>query len=123
MIRLLSGIENEMCSLWVAILTSVLLQVKAFVLYPCHYDQEVLPGEVQMFLGVWQQGLYFANLPLLGSCTYSHSYSLKHLMPVSSMWPIASCYYNCSILHKVPQHVSIVYLRNCKLPGPDADDA
>ena len=38
-----------MCSLWVAILTAVLLQVKSFVLYPHHYDQEVFPEEVQMF--------------------------------------------------------------------------
>ena len=38
-----------MCSLQVAILTAVLLQVETFVLYPGHYDQEVLPGEVQMF--------------------------------------------------------------------------
>ena len=33
----------------VAILTAVLLQVKTFVLYPCHYDQEELLREVQMF--------------------------------------------------------------------------
>ena len=39
------------------------------MLYSGHYDQEVLPGEVQMFLGLYQQGLNFANLPLLGSCT------------------------------------------------------
>ena len=38
-----------MCSLQVAILTAVLLQVKTFVLYPHHYDQEVPPVEVQMF--------------------------------------------------------------------------
>ena len=36
-------------SLWVPILTTILLQVKTFVLYPHHYDQEVLPSEVQMF--------------------------------------------------------------------------
>ena len=29
--------------------TAVLLNVKAFVLYPRHYDQEVHPEEVQMF--------------------------------------------------------------------------
>ena len=46
MIRLIYGVENEMCSLWVAVLTAVLLQVKTFVLYLCHYDQEVLPKEV-----------------------------------------------------------------------------
>ena len=34
-----------MCSLKVAIFTGVLLQVKTFVLYPDHYDHEVLPGE------------------------------------------------------------------------------
>ena len=49
MIRLLWGVENEMYSLYVASLTAVLLQVETFVLYPRHYDQEVLPGEVQMF--------------------------------------------------------------------------
>ena len=38
-----------MCSLKVAILSDVLLQVKIFILYPRHYDQEVLSGEVQMF--------------------------------------------------------------------------
>ena len=32
-----------------AILTAVLLQVKTFVLYHSHYDQELLPKEVQMF--------------------------------------------------------------------------
>ena len=36
-------------ALWVAISTAVLLQVKTFVLYPRHYDQEALPEEVQMF--------------------------------------------------------------------------
>ena len=30
-------------------LTAVLVQVKTFLLYPHHYDQELLPGEVQMF--------------------------------------------------------------------------
>ena len=40
-----------MCSLKVAILTAVLLQVKTFALYPRHYDQEMLPGEGQMLLG------------------------------------------------------------------------
>ena len=49
MIGLLLGIENEVYSLLVAILTAVLLQVKTFVLYPHHYDQEVLLGEVHMF--------------------------------------------------------------------------
>ena len=49
MICLLWGIETEMCSLKEANFTAVLLQVKTFVLYPRHYDQEVLPGEVQMF--------------------------------------------------------------------------
>ena len=39
----------EMGSLKAAILTAVLLQIKAFVLYPRHYDQEVLPGEIQIF--------------------------------------------------------------------------
>ena len=54
MIRQLYGVENEMCSLQVAILTAVLLEVKNFVLHPGHYDQEVLSGEVQVFLGLWQ---------------------------------------------------------------------
>ena len=39
-----------MCSPKVAILTAVLIQVKTFVFYPRHYDQEVLPVEVQMFV-------------------------------------------------------------------------
>ena len=50
-----------------AILTVVLLQVKTFVLYPNHYDQEVLSGEVQMlFQGfdnkvlTWQLCIYWA---------------------------------------------------------------
>ena len=78
-----------MYSLWAAILTPILLQVKTFVLYPHHYDQEVLPKEVQMFFKAWQQGLNFATLPLFGSCTsYSHSCCPKHLMLVSSMWSI-----------------------------------
>ena len=63
-----------MYSLYVAILTAILLQVKTFVLCYRHYYQEVLPGEVQMFLELWQQGLSYANLPILDSCTYSHSY-------------------------------------------------
>ena len=50
MIRLLQDIEIEMYSFKVAILTVVLLQVKTFVLYPRHYDQELLPVEVQMFV-------------------------------------------------------------------------
>ena len=37
---------------------------------------------VQIFLRL---GFNFANLPLLGSCTLL---ALKHLMVVSSMWPI-----------------------------------
>ena len=41
---------NEMCSLWVAMLTAILLQVKTFVLYPHYYNQEVLPVVVQMFV-------------------------------------------------------------------------
>ena len=74
-----------MYSLQKAIVTAALLQVKNFVLYPGHFDQEVLLGEVQMFLGFWQQGLNFANLHLLGSCTYSHSYCPVAPKPVSSM--------------------------------------
>ena len=38
-----------MCSLKLAIFAGVLLQIKTFVLYPHHYDREVLPGEVQTF--------------------------------------------------------------------------
>ena len=48
MIGLLLGVENEMCSLQVANLTAVLLQVKTFVLYQWYYDQDVLPRVVQM---------------------------------------------------------------------------
>ena len=48
--------------------------MKTFVLYPHHYDQEVLPGEVQMFFKALASRSNFANLPLLGSSTYSHSY-------------------------------------------------
>ena len=43
------GHRNEMCSLKVAIFTDVLLQVKAFVLYPHRYDHEALSGKVQTF--------------------------------------------------------------------------
>ena len=32
------------------------------------------PGKYRCFSRLWQQGLNFANLPLLGSCTYSHSF-------------------------------------------------
>ena len=46
---------------------------KTFVLYPYHYDQEMLPEEVQMFFKALK-GLNFANLPLLGNSTYSYSY-------------------------------------------------
>ena len=60
---------NEICSLWVATLIVVLLQVKTFVLYTCHYDQGMLPGEVQMFFKALATRFNFANLPLLGSCT------------------------------------------------------
>ena len=44
------------------------------VLYPHHYDQEMLPREVKMFFKALTQGFNFANLPSLDSCTYSHSY-------------------------------------------------
>ena len=57
----------------VAILTALLLLVKTFALCPCHYNQELLPGKYRCFSRLWQQNLNFANLPLLGSCTYSHS--------------------------------------------------
>ena len=36
-------------TLQMAILITVLLQVKTFVLYPCHYDRRSAPEEVQMF--------------------------------------------------------------------------
>ena len=68
------SLKEMRCSLKVAILTAVLLQLKTFLLYSRHYDQEVLRGEVQMFSRLWQQGRNFTNLPLLGSCTYSISY-------------------------------------------------
>ena len=67
-----------MCFLQVATLTAV----QTFVLYLHHYDQEVLHEVVQKFSML---GFNFANLPLLGSCTLI---ALKHLMAVSSMWPI-----------------------------------
>ena len=79
MIRLLQDVENEMCSPSVAILTAVLLQVKTFVLYSRHYDQEVLPREVKLSFKAlatrffWQQQL--CKFALLSSCT------------VLSMWP------------------------------------
>ena len=63
-----------MCSVKVAILIAVLLQVKTFVLYPLHYNQEVQMRKYRCFSRLWQQGLNFANLPLLGSGTSSHSY-------------------------------------------------
>ena len=34
-------------------LTDVLLQVNTFVLYPHHYDKEVLHKEVQIFFKAW----------------------------------------------------------------------
>ena len=76
-----------MCSLKVAILTAVLLQVKTFVLYPRHYDQEVLPQEVQIFfkgLGnkVLTSQIFWAAVLVVTLI------ALKHLMSVSSMWPI-----------------------------------
>ena len=37
---------------------------------------------------LWQQGLNFANLPLLGSCTYSHSYCPEAPNVLVKMWPI-----------------------------------
>ena len=40
-------------------------------------------------------GFNFANLPLLGSCTVI---ALKHLMVVSSMWPIGPLVH--SVLHE-----------------------
>ena len=67
-----------MCSLYVGTLTAV----QTFVLYPHHYDHEVL-HEVVLHLSRF--GFNFADLPLLGSCTLI---ALKHLMVVSSMWPI-----------------------------------
>ena len=45
-------------------------------------------GKYRCFSRLWQQGLNFANLPSLGSCTFPTLIALKHLMPVSSMWPI-----------------------------------
>ena len=72
-----------MCSLNVAGFTGVLLQVKTFVVYPHHYDHEVLPwGITDVFQGFVNKILTFQI------CLYSHSYAMKHLMPVSSMWPI-----------------------------------
>ena len=32
------------------------------------------PGKYRCFSRLWQQGPNFANLPILGSCTYSQSY-------------------------------------------------
>ena len=51
------GHRNEMCSTKVAIFTDVLLQVKAFVLYPHRYDHEALSGKVETFSRLWQKGL------------------------------------------------------------------
>ena len=48
-----------MCSLKLAIFTGVLLQVKTFVLYPHHYDREVLPGEVQTFFKALSRWSYY----------------------------------------------------------------
>ena len=42
-----------MSSLQVATLTDILLQVKTFVLYLRHYDQEVLHEDVQIFFKSW----------------------------------------------------------------------
>ena len=63
-----------MCSLKVAILTAVLLQVKAFVFYPCHYDQEVLPGEVQMFFKALEKVLTLQICLYWAADTCPHSY-------------------------------------------------
>ena len=69
-----------MCSLKVAIFTGVLLEVKTLVLYPYHYDHEVLPGEVQTFLRLCQQGLNFSNLPLFPlSCREAPNAHVKYV--------------------------------------------
>ena len=67
-----------MCSLCVAILTDLLLQVKTFVLYPYYYvcegfDNEVLTLQIYFY---WAAVL----IPTL--------IALKNLMLVSSMWPM-----------------------------------
>ena len=58
-----------MCSLKVTIFTGVLLQIKAFVLYPHRYDHEVLSGEVQtLFKALSKRSLKlfkFAFIPTL----------------------------------------------------------
>ena len=48
-----------MCSLKVASFTGVQLQVKTFVLYPHHYDHEVLPGELQTFFKALSRKSYY----------------------------------------------------------------
>ena len=77
-----------LCSLKVAILTAVLLQVKSLDCIPVIMIKKFSLGKYRCFSRLWQQGLNFANLPSLGSCTFPTLIALKHLMPVSSMWPI-----------------------------------
>ena len=76
-------------TLWVAILTAVLLQEKTSVLYPRHYDQRSASlGSTDVFQGfgkkvlALQICLYWAAVPV------PTLIALEHLMPVSSMWPI-----------------------------------
>ena len=95
-----------MCSLRVAILTAALLQVKTFVWYPRHYDQEVLPGEVQMFFKSLAPRSYLCKFAFIGKLYLFHILIvLKHLMLVSSMWPIGPLVFSkqyeimCEILH------------------------
>ena len=89
MIGLLLGVENEMCSLQVANLTAVLLQVKTFALYQRYYDQDVLPRVVQMlFQGFGNEVLtleicFYRVAVLIPTLT-----ALNHSVPVSSMWPV-----------------------------------
>ena len=77
-----------MCSLQEAILTAVLLWVKTFALYPIIMIKKCSPRKYRCFSSIWQQGLNFANLPLWAALLIPALIALKHLMPVSSMWPI-----------------------------------
>ena len=85
-----------MCSLWVAILTAVLLQVKTFVLYPHHYDPKRAPrGSTDVFQGFDNKVLTLQICFYSGSWTYSHSCTVPTEAPNARVKYVAhraSCY-------------------------------
>ena len=66
------------------------------------------PGSTDVF----QVGLDFANLPLLGSCTYSHSYCPEEVMPVQVCVAL-TCRKTLNIMdirYQVKNHVHVLFV-------------